>query len=201
MDNSQKYMDQHILFNTYIYICYTLCIYYINIFYIIYRILHDLSRMPKKGSPVRVFLEFFQTLWIRKFEWHHRGPRTTKMKILLQLYLTTWMVQEMWEVGRDSERCWRCFFEMYLQFLRWFPPPRNIIETGEKRIWSSRYGKYPIIARVIHPRWCRISSINSMILYEGGYPRHMMLSQIIAWVLVSVPKALMNLDKIHHSWD
>ena len=67
---------------------------------------------------------------------HHlndiRGPRTTKMKILLQLYLTTWMVQEMWEVGRDSERKMLKVFMRCIFALRWFPPPRNIIETGEK---------------------------------------------------------------------
>ena len=36
----------------------------------------------------------------------------------------------------------------------------------QKSVPTSWYGKYPIICRVlIHPRWCRISSINSIMRY------------------------------------
>ena len=197
------YGATYIIYLIYIYIyniwC-TLCIYYIFYIYIVFSM---------------TFLECQKKVLRSVFSWKKnmglcgskspadpttndhlndiRGPRTTKMKILLQLYLTTWMVQEMWE-DKGFLKGVEGNYEMYLRF--------KVVSTTQKyhwnwgkKIWSSRYGKYPIISWVIHPRWCRISSINSMILYEGGYPRHMMLSQIIAWVLVSVPKALMNMEK------
>lgn len=128
------------------------CIYIYDIHYAYY-----ISYSPwlfKNAIASRsVFLNKKHLLRFTEFSlkiWH--GPRTTKMKCLLQLCLTPWMVQETWGwqgnmLTRIPERWWRYLWDVSPLQGGFHHPTKHW--NWEKEIWYDS-----VLGGVMPHTWC-----------------------------------------------